>query len=79
MNQPPIQIPLCPDSLIRNEYSNSSSSSQVGNGGNQIEFGMDDYVHNTTSMEAMLLDAFQNDKLGDDAHITELGERQYKN
>ena len=41
LNQPPIQFPLRPDSPIRNDYSNSSSS-QVGNGDNQIEVGMDD-------------------------------------
>ena len=43
LNQPPIQFPLCPDSPIRNDYSNSSSS-QAGNGDNQIEVGMDDYL-----------------------------------
>ena len=33
---------------------------------------MDDYLRDTTSMETMLLDAFQNDdELGDDAHITD--------
>ena len=53
-----------------NDYKNSSSSSQVGNGGNQIEVGMDDYLWDKISMEAILLDAFQNnDQLGDDAHI----------
>ena len=41
LNQPPIQFPLRPDSSIRNEYNNSSSS-QAGNGGNQIEVGMYD-------------------------------------
>ena len=31
---------------------------------------MDDYLRDTTAMETMLLDAFQNhDQLGDDAHI----------
>ena len=69
LNQPPIQFPLCLDSLIRNEYKNSSSS-QVGNGGNQIEVGMDDYLWDMASMEIMLLDAFQDDELGDDPHIT---------
>jgi hypothetical protein len=44
---------------------------QVGNGVNQIEVGMDDYLWDTTAMETMLLDAFQNDELGDDAHITD--------
>ena len=33
---------------------------------------MDDYLSDTTAMEAMLLDAFQNDdQLGDDAHIAD--------
>ena len=71
MNQPSIQFPLRPDSPIGNDYNNSSSS-QAGNGGNQIEVGMDDYLRDTTSMETILLDAFQNDdQLGDDSHITD--------
>ena len=71
LNQPPIQFPLSPDSPIRNDYNNSSSS-QAGNGDNQIEVGMDDYLMDTTAMETMLLDAFQNDdQLGDDAHIAD--------
>ena len=70
-NQPPIQYLLHPDSLIRNDYNNSSSS-QAGNGGNQIEVGMDDYLRDTTTMETILLDTFQNDdQLGDDAHIAD--------
>ena len=33
---------------------------------------MDDYLRDTTTMEKMLLDAFQNDdQLGDDAHIAD--------
>ena len=71
VESPPIQFPLCSDSPIRNDYNNSSSS-QVGNGGNQIEGGMDDYLRDTSAMETILLDAFQNnDRLGDDAHIAE--------
>ena len=71
LNQPPIQFPLRPDSPIRNDYSNSISS-QAGNGGNQIEVGMDDYLSVTIAMETMLLDAFQNDdQLGFDAHIAD--------
>ena len=71
MNQPPIQFSLRPDSPIRNDYNNNSSS-QARNGGNQIEVGMDDYLIDTTTMETMLLDAFQNDdQLGDDAHIAD--------
>ena len=46
LNQPPIQFPLCLDSPIRNAY-NISSSSQAGNGGNQIEVGTDDYLRDT--------------------------------
>ena len=54
-----------------NDYNNSSSS-QAGNGGNQIEVGMDDYLRDMTAMETMLLDAFQNnDQLGDDSHIAD--------
>ena len=60
LNQPPIQFPLRPDSPIRNEYNNNSSS-QAGNGGNQIKVGMDDYLRDTTTMDTMLLYAFQND------------------
>ena len=71
LNQPPIQFSLRPYSPIRNEYKNISSS-QDGNGGNQIEVGMDDYLRDMTSMETMLLDAFQNnDQLVNDAHIAD--------
>ena len=71
MNQPLIQFPLRLDSPIRNDYNNSSYS-QAGNGGTQIEVGMDEYLMDTTAMETMLLDAFQNDdQLGDDAHIAD--------
>jgi hypothetical protein len=62
-------IPTTSNSPIRNDYKNSISS-QVGNGFNQIEVGMDDYLRDTTTMETMLLDAFHNDELGDDSHIT---------
>ena len=69
LNQPPIQFLLRLDSPIRNDYNNSSSS-HISNGGNQIEVVMDDYLRDTITMEAMLLDAFlNNDQLGDDAHI----------
>ena len=57
MNQPLIKFPLRPDSPIRNDYRNSNSS-QAGNGGNQIEVGMDDYLRDTTAMDIMLLYAF---------------------
>lgn len=69
LNQPLIQFPLRWDSPIRNDYINIISSSQVGNEGNQIEVGMDDYLRDMTTMDAMLLYSFQNDELGDDAHI----------
>jgi hypothetical protein len=69
LNQPPIQFPLHPDSPIRNDYNNSSSS-QVVNGVNQTEVGMDDYLQDTTTMDIILLDSLKNDDLGDDAHIT---------
>jgi hypothetical protein len=69
LNQSPIQFPPRLDSPIRNDCNNNSSS-QVGNGVNEIEFGMDDYLLDTTVMETMLLDAFQNNERGDDAHIT---------
>ena len=62
-------FPLCSDSPIWNDYNNSISSSKVGNESNQMEVGMDDYLWDKTAMEEMLLDAFQNDELGDDAHI----------
>ena len=66
-----IEFPLRLDSPIRNEYNNSSSS-QAGNGGNQIEVGTNDYLRDTIAMEAMFSDAFQNDdQLGDDAHIAD--------
>jgi hypothetical protein len=32
---------------------------------------MDDYLRDMNSMEKMLLDAFQNDEIGDDAHIND--------
>ena len=33
---------------------------------------MDDYLRDTISIDTMLLDAFQNDELGDDAHIMDI-------
>jgi hypothetical protein len=71
LNQPPIQFPLPPDSPIRNDYNNTSSSSEVGNGDNQKEVGMDDFLWDTNAMETMLLDTFHNDELGDDSHIND--------
>jgi hypothetical protein len=43
LNQPPIQFPLFPESPIQNLYSNTSSS-HVGDEGNDIEVGMDDFL-----------------------------------
>ena len=57
LNQPPIQFPLCLESPIRNAYSNTNSS-HVGDKGNEIEVGMDDFLRDTCAMEGMLLDAF---------------------
>lgn len=31
---------------------------------------MDDYLQDMTAREEMLLDAFQNDEIGDDSHVT---------
>ena len=71
MNQPPIQFFLRPDSPIRNDYNNSSSS-QAGNGENKIEVGIYHYLRDMTVVERILLYAFQNDdQLGDDAHIAD--------
>ena len=43
LNQPPTHFPLRPSSPIRNAYSDSSSS-HVGNGGNEVEVGMDELL-----------------------------------
>ena len=43
LKQPSIQFPLCPYSPNRSAYSNSSSS-HVGNGGNEVEVGMDELL-----------------------------------
>ena len=58
LNQPPIQFPLCPKSLIKNIYSNTSSS-HVGDESNDIEVGMDDLLQDIHAMDGMLLNAFQ--------------------
>ena len=45
LNQPPIQFPLTrPESPIFQNYSSSTSSSHVGDGGNDVEVGMDDFL-----------------------------------
>jgi hypothetical protein len=68
LNQPPIQFPLCLESPIQNLYSNTSSS-HVGDEGNDIEVGMDDFLWDTQAMEGMLLHAFQQNELGDDVDV----------
>ena len=70
LSQPPIQFPLHPSSPIRKAYS-SSSSSHVGNGGNQIEVGMDDFFWHTSVMDVLLFNAFRDNEQGDDSHITD--------
>ena len=57
LNQPPIQFLLRPSSPIRNAYS-ASSSSQVGNGGNELDVGMDDLLRKRSAMDAMLFHTF---------------------
>ena len=43
LNQPPIQFQLPPSLPIRNAYSDNSSS-HVGNGGNELDVGMDELL-----------------------------------
>ena len=43
LNQPPIQFPLHPYLPIRNAYNNNRCS-HVGNGGNEVEVGMDELL-----------------------------------
>lgn len=69
-NQPPIQFPLHPESPIQN-LSNSTSFSHVGDGSNDVEVGIDDFLQVSQSMEVMLLDAFQQNELGDDIDISD--------
>jgi hypothetical protein len=58
LKQPPIQFSLHPKSSIQNLDSNTSSS-HVGDKGNDIEVGMDYFLWDTQVMEGMLLDGFQ--------------------
>ena len=45
LNQPPSQFSLThPESPIFQNYSNSTSSSHVGDGGNDVEVGLDDFL-----------------------------------
>jgi hypothetical protein len=57
LKQPHVQFPLRPESPIQNLDINTSSS-HVGDEGNDIEVGMDDFLWDTQAMEGMLLDAF---------------------
>jgi hypothetical protein len=70
LNQPHIQFPLHPESPIQNLYSNTSFS-HVWDEGNDIEIGMDDFLQDTQDMEEMLLDAFQQNELGDDVDVVD--------
>jgi hypothetical protein len=70
LKQPPIQFPLCPESPIQN-LDNNTSSSHVGDEGNDIEVGMDDFLWDTQAMEGILLDAFQKNELGDDVDVVD--------
>ena len=70
VNQPPFQFPLTrPESPIFRNYSSRNNSSHVGDGENDVEVGMDDFVWDTQAMEWMLLDAFQQNQLGHDVDI----------
>jgi hypothetical protein len=68
LKQPPIQFPLCPKSPSQNHDSNTSSS-HVGDEGNDIEVGMDDLLWDTSAMEGMLIDEFQQNEPGDDVDV----------
>ena len=57
LNQPPIQFQLHPKSPIQN-YSSSTSSSRVRDGGNDVEVGMDDFLRDSQAMEGILLYVF---------------------
>jgi hypothetical protein len=57
LKQPPIQFPLRPESPIQN-LDNNTSSSHVGDEGNDIKVGMDDFLWDTQAMEEMFLYAF---------------------
>jgi hypothetical protein len=63
-------IPTTSKSPIQNLDSNTSSS-HVGDEGNDIEVGMDDFLQDTQAMEGMLLDAFQQNELGDDIDVVD--------
>ena len=51
-------------------YSDSSYS-HVGNGGNELDIGMDELLRQRSAMDAMFFHTFQDNDLGDGARITE--------
>ena len=57
LNQPHIQFSLRPSSPIRNAYSDNSSS-HVGNGGNELDIGMDELLRKRSVMDAMFFHTF---------------------
>jgi hypothetical protein len=71
LEEPPIQFPLRPESPIQNLDSNTSSS-HVGDEGNDIEVGMNDFLWDTRAMYGMLLDAFQQNELGHYASVIDI-------
>ena len=60
---------MCPSSPIRNAYSDSNYS-HVGNGGNEVDVGMDELLQQRSAMDAILFHTFQDNELGDDVCIT---------
>jgi hypothetical protein len=68
LNPPPIQFPLRFESPIQNLYNNTSYS-HVGDEGNDIGVGMDDFLWDTQVVEGILLHAFQLKELGDDVDV----------
>jgi hypothetical protein len=77
LNQPLIQFPLCLESPVSNIYSNTSFS-LVGDEDNGTNIGIDDFLWDTHAMEVMLLNSFQPDELGDDAHIIDIFSKSMK-
>jgi hypothetical protein len=70
LKQLPIQFPLRTESPIQ-DLDNNTSSSHVGDEGNDIEVGMDDFLSDTQAMEGMLLNAFQQNELGDGTDVVD--------
>jgi hypothetical protein len=70
LNQPPIQFALRLESPIQNLY-NDTSSSHVGDEGNDIEVGMDDLLHDIQAIEGILLHVFWKNELGGDVDVVD--------